>query len=165
MPFGGYVKIKGMDGDSDGDPYEVKDGFFGKSPWDRIKVSLAGPLVNLVFALLVFALLWMFGGRVKTYGELTNRLGWLDRQSTLYQEGVRPGDEISQYDGHAVTTAKDHLYAPMTSEEILHVQGQHIDYFTAQHLTQSVAIILVLMIPSWLCKMRAIPILPDQYEY
>jgi len=32
--------------------------FFGKPPLDRIKVALAGPVVNIVFALVFFAMLW-----------------------------------------------------------------------------------------------------------
>src|SRR5271154_6587894 len=36
--FGGYVKIAGMDTSDQRDLYEVKDGFFGKRPLDRIKV-------------------------------------------------------------------------------------------------------------------------------
>src|ERR1700704_1985386 len=43
--FGGYVKIAGQDFDKDKDPYSIPDSFFGKSPLDRIKVAVMGPLV------------------------------------------------------------------------------------------------------------------------
>jgi len=66
--FGGYVKIAGMDSSETSeqrDLYEVKDGFFGKRPFDRIKVAAAGPVVNIVFAFLAFVALWAIGGREK----------------------------------------------------------------------------------------------------
>src|SRR5271166_5372441 len=39
--FGGFVRIAGTDTEKDTDPYKVPDGYFGKSPLDRIKVSAA----------------------------------------------------------------------------------------------------------------------------
>src|SRR3989344_8333015 len=50
LPFGGYVKIAGMQKEKGLEPYEIEDGFFGKPPWQRIQVALAGPLVNIAFA-------------------------------------------------------------------------------------------------------------------
>src|SRR5438132_112941 len=45
LPFGGYVKIAGTETEEGNDPFSVADGFYGKSPWDRIKVAIMGPLV------------------------------------------------------------------------------------------------------------------------
>ncbi len=128
MPFGGYVKIKGAEEEGDGDPYEVPDSFFGRPPLDRIKVSLAGPLANLVFAVIAFSLLWALGGRVKDYSEFSPKIGWLDTESQLYQAGIRPGDEITHYGNHAYASGKDHLYGPLTADEKLRVRGVQIDY-------------------------------------
>ncbi len=94
LPFGGYVKIAGMQKENGVDPRDIPDGFFGKSPWARIQVAFAGPLVNIVFALVVFTGIWALGGRQKNYGEFTHRIGWVDPQSALYKEGVRPGDVV-----------------------------------------------------------------------
>ena len=60
------------------DLYEVKDGFFGKGPLDRIKVAFMGPFVNIVFALLAFTALWLIGGRRKNFSDHTTSLaGWI----------------------------------------------------------------------------------------
>ncbi len=126
--FGGYVKIAGMDVEGDRDPYQVPDGFFGKKPWDRIKVSLMGPLVNLIFALLIFSLLWLEGGRDKSFAEYTNKIGWVDPQSELFAKGVRPGDDIIAYNDEPYQSAKDNLYAPLTSGGEIAVKGQKEDY-------------------------------------
>ena len=65
--FGGFVKIAGTDTGKDVDPYTIEDGFFGKGAWARIKVALMGPLVNLLFAIVAFSLLWTLGGREKNF--------------------------------------------------------------------------------------------------
>lgn len=130
--FGGYVKIAGMDLEKSEDPYKEKDGFFSKSPWARIKVALMGPVANLLFALLAFAMLWVSGGREKRFSETTHKIGWVDPESALYKYGVRPGDEISAYDTHPYETAKDHLYAAMTENGEIPVEGYKINYTTGE---------------------------------
>lgn len=124
--FGGYVKIAGMDTSEQGDLHDVKDGFFGKSPLDRIKVAIMGPLVNIIFALLAFGSLWLLGGREKNFSEYTHKIGWIDPKSELYMKGIRPGDEITAYNGQAFRGAKDHISAPMTSDGEVEVSGYHV---------------------------------------
>ena len=127
LPFGGYVKIAGMEKEENTEPEDIKDGFFGKSAWDRIKVAIMGPLTNIVFALLVFFCIWATAGREKNYSEITNKVGLLDPNSELYQKGVRPGDIILSYDNESVKGAKDHFHAAMTGGETVLVQGLHWD--------------------------------------
>ncbi|KAF3362244.1 hypothetical protein PHSC3_001211 [Chlamydiales bacterium STE3] len=126
--FGGYVRIAGTDTEKDIDPYQVKDGFFGKSPWDRIKVAFMGPFVNILFALLAFSLLWVGGGREKNYSEFSPKIGWVDQKSDAYKNGLRPGDEILSYNGHAYQNAKDHLYAALTATSAIQVKGNKVNY-------------------------------------
>lgn len=128
--FGGYVKIAGQEASEGQDPSEVSDGFYAKSPLDRIKVAFMGPFVNLLFALLVFGGLWAFGGREKKFSEFTHKIGWLDPHSELYMQGVRPGDEIAAYDGRAFESGGDNLYAPMMGKDALQVQILKVDYAT-----------------------------------
>lgn len=128
LPFGGYVKIAGSEMSDDKSPYDIPDGFFGKKPLDRIKVALAGPLVNLLFAFFVFALLWATGGREKNFSEFTHVIGWVDPQSELYANGLRPGDQISAYNDQPYQGAKDNLYAPMTGSAQIAVKGDKVNY-------------------------------------
>lgn len=129
IPFGGYVKILGMELKEDQDPYKIPGSFFSKSPIDRIKVSIAGPAVNIFFALLVFMAIWMLGGREKNFSDLTSKIGWVDPHSELYEKGLRPGDEIISYNGQPYHGVKDHMYAPMTSAEEIGIQVKRVDYF------------------------------------
>lgn len=128
LPFGGYVKIAGTDTDKEGDLYQCPDGFFSKGPFARIKVAFMGPFINILFALLVFALLWVGGGRTKNFSELTPVIGWVDPHSQLYKDGVRPGDQILAYDGHAFDSAKDNLSAPMIGGSRIDIQGYKVNY-------------------------------------
>lgn len=130
--FGGYVKIAGADLDKEKNPYEIPDGFFGKSPLDRIKVAVMGPVANLVFAILAFTALWMVGGRDKNFSELTDKIGWVDPKSELYALGVRPGDEVTAYNKRAFQSAKDHIYAPMIADKTIDVAGLKVDYTTKE---------------------------------
>lgn len=134
LPFGGYVKIAGTETNDENpvDVYAIKDGFFGRGPWARIKVAFMGPFVNILFTLLAFTFLWALGGREKSFAEHTKKIGWIDPKSELYQKGVRSGDEVTAYNGHPLRSAKDHLIAPMTSGDKLIVEGFHINSETSQ---------------------------------
>jgi len=135
--FGGYVKIAGVDLDGEKDPYQIPDGFFGRPPLDRIKVALAGPVTNIVFALFAFAILWLSGGREKNFSEFTHVIGWVDPSSELYKKGLRPGDEITAYNDQSFRGSKDHIYMPMTSSNKIKVEGNKIDYATGQKFPYS----------------------------
>jgi regulator of sigma E protease len=62
IPLGGYVKITGMNPDQSL-PEDVRDRAYHAQPvWKRIVVIVAGPLVNVVIALvLLFAFYWQVG--------------------------------------------------------------------------------------------------------
>jgi regulator of sigma E protease len=127
LPFGGYVKIAGMQREGSREPYEIAGGFYQKKPWQRIKVALAGPLVNICFALLVFAILWVSGGRTNSFSEFTNRIGWVDPQSNLYSLGVRPGDVIQRYNNHSFHGFKDLLVASLMDDKTMRIEGYKVD--------------------------------------
>lgn len=132
LPFGGYVKIAGMQKEGGVEPSDIPDGFYGKKPWQRIQVALAGPVVNIVFALVVFSALWFSGGRDKQFTEFTHRIGWVDPKSALFELGVRPGDVIEKYDGRPFTGFKDLLIAGLMSDPTTQIEGTKIDYVTGQ---------------------------------
>jgi regulator of sigma E protease len=127
IPFGGYVKIAGMEGKKGEPPYSAPDGFFAKSPGARIKVALCGPLANIFFALLAFTIIWATGGRAKPYSDVSARAGWVDPTSELYKKGVRPGDLIVSYNQRPVRGSKDHLYAAMTGGTKIAVEVEKLE--------------------------------------
>ncbi len=130
LPFGGYVRIKGMDKGKDErkDLHEIPDGYFGKKPLDRIKVALMGPVVNIVFAFLAFSAIWISGGRNKPFQEYNSIAGWIDPSSELYEKGIRPGDVITKYDGRDFEGMNSLKYAALTSSSEGNVKGFKVDY-------------------------------------
>ena len=128
LPFGGYVKIKGMQGEKNLDPYKIPGGYFSKRPIDRIKVAIIAPLVNIAFAFFVFTLIWAMGGRVKPFSDFTQRIGWVDPKSELYTSGIRPGDEITRLNGSKVVGFKDLFQGTMLSGNSVNLSGYKVNY-------------------------------------
>lgn len=135
--FGGYVRIAGMEKEGEKEPHEIPDGFFGKKPLDRIKVAVMGPLVNIVFALILFTVIWLAGGRYKPYEEFTNVIGWIDPSSELYENGVRPGDTITQYNGQSFHGFKDLIYQAILKNQVSSIEGEKINYFSGERTPYS----------------------------
>lgn len=129
LPFGGYVKIKGMQKEGNLEPYEIKGGFFASRPIDRIKVAFMGPLVNVVFAFLLFCMVFAFGGRNKSFAEVTKKIGYVDPKSKLYNLNVRAGDEILKYNNEKYTSFKDVIYASVLNGKTTQISGNRINYF------------------------------------
>lgn len=129
LPFGGYVQMDGMEKKGAIEPYQVPGGFFAAKPWDRIKVALAGPMSNIVFAFVAFTILWGVGGREKPFSAFTHHLGWVERDSGLYEADVRAGDEITKVNGRPYNGYMDFLYALVLDKTALTVNGLEVDYW------------------------------------
>jgi regulator of sigma E protease len=132
IPFGGYVRIAGMEKKGSLEPYQISDGFYGKRPLSRIKVALAGPIVNIVFALLLFAVIWLTGGRDKPFSEYTHLIGWVEPSSNLYEIGVRPGDEIESFGNKPFEGFNQLIYAAFLEKETQKISGYEINYATGE---------------------------------
>ena len=132
LPFGGYVKMAGMEKQGPIEPYQIEDGFFGKKPWARIKVAAMGPIVNIVFAFVAFTFIWASGGRDKSFSEFTHHIGWVDRDSDLYKAEIRPGDEITKLNSRPFKNFNDFLQSAALDNQALSMGGYEIDYQTGQ---------------------------------
>ncbi len=154
LPFGGYVRIAGMQREGNKEPEKVSDGFYGKTPWQRIKVAIAGPFVNIMFSLLAFTAVWVVGGRLKPSSDFTHRIGWVDPQSSLYQLGLRPGDVIEQCEGKPFQGFKDLLIASLIEgKETIQIDGFKVDAKTGSKTSFSYPLKIE----------GALPILPASY--
>ncbi len=97
VPLGGYVKILGQDPEEEVAPEEMERAFSQKSVWARMAVVVAGPLFNLLLAVFIFSVVYMFG-----VPQLTTRVGSVNKEFPAYQAGIRQGDRIVAVDGRAV---------------------------------------------------------------
>jgi len=105
VPLGGYVKLL----DEREGPVEPRDlprSFTHRPPWQRILVLLAGPLFNILFAVLVlWAMLWVNG-----VTEVRAKVGDVTTGSIAARAGLRSGDEIRAINATAVTGQRDVVF-------------------------------------------------------
>jgi regulator of sigma E protease len=75
-----------------------RDAYWRQSAWKKIAVIFAGPGTNLVFAVVLFAILFMVGG-----GKPTQTVDSVLTKHPAAKIGLRSGDQILAIDGHPVT--------------------------------------------------------------
>ena len=111
FPLGGYCKMQGETDYSEAwnnlqNGIKPEEGsYLAASPWKRIIVCFAGPLFNLVFAVILLSLIWGFGFEMNTfpnkivlYSEVTP-----DQLYPADEAGFKTGDLIVGINGQPVS--------------------------------------------------------------
>jgi regulator of sigma E protease len=100
IPLGGYVKMAGENPDDarTGAP----DEFLSKSKWERFQVLIMGPIMNLVLAVLVMALVLYQGAELPAFTEQPAVVGSVESGSPAEAAGIRPGDRILSIQGREI---------------------------------------------------------------
>lgn len=112
VPFGGYVRMGGENPEeSTGDPNE----FMSKPRWQRILVYLAGPAMNFVLAILLFACLFMVGIEVPNLPEMPPLVGGVEEGSSAAAAGLQRGDRIVAVKGEPTEDWQSVLMELLTS--------------------------------------------------
>jgi regulator of sigma E protease len=93
IPLGGFVRPKG-----ENDP-DVLDGLSAANPWKRLGVLVAGPLMNLLTAVVVFAIIIGLSG-VPAPGPVT--FLEVSADSPASQAGLQSGDVVLAINGVAI---------------------------------------------------------------
>lgn len=108
LPLGGFVKIKGEDGQND-DP----DSFANKSAWIRIKVLGAGVFMNFVFAWLLISVVFTLGlpqpidsSQRAEYPDAKIQILEVKKGTPAEMMGLQLGDEILTIAGDHITSLK-----------------------------------------------------------
>jgi regulator of sigma E protease len=101
IPLGGYVKMYGDDPTQPVPDEEKGNAFLEKPVGQRIAIVLAGPLMNLFFASVLFFMIAVVGQEVP--GAF---LGDIEKDSKAYELGFRSGDKIESIDGETFLTWK-----------------------------------------------------------
>jgi regulator of sigma E protease len=97
IPLGGYVKLVG-ESDSEEVPAEQSERSFGNKPtWVKMAVVAAGPVCNLLFAILVFWVVFLGG-----VPALSTKLGDVLPDTPASRAGLLKGDVVLRIDGAAV---------------------------------------------------------------
>ncbi len=109
IPLGGYVKMYG-EAQAEEEPIPEDQRAFSfshKTVWQRMSIVVAGPLANLILAVLFFSLVFLGG-----LSGVAPVVGSVAAQSPAAQSGLPAGSEIVAVDGHNTDTwsrVYDHL--------------------------------------------------------
>ncbi len=97
FPLGGYVKMLGEEGVEE-IPEEEKPRAYNYQPvWRRFLIVFSGPLFNLLFASLIFALIFMVG-----FPVLLPQVGEVMPDSPAARVGLLKGDTITEIEGRPI---------------------------------------------------------------
>lgn len=104
IPFGGYVKMAGVDDINNPEGEEVPDDkkFTKKAPWQRFVILFSGSFMNFVFAILLFISIYLIG--------IPQPVPIVDKvlpNKPAYVAGFKPGDKIFSINGRKIDNITD----------------------------------------------------------
>ncbi len=99
IPLGGYVKMIGEEPDADVAPEDIPISFTHKHVAKRILIVAAGPVFNILLAVIIFFGIFVFSG---TY-IIKPSIGEVRPGSPALAAGLQPGDLITAIDGVAIS--------------------------------------------------------------
>ncbi len=108
IPFGGYVRMAGSEedgSDPEDAPSDPARGFTAKPLSQRAAVVLAGPLVNIVFAVVLLTVSALLYG-IPVASD-SNILAGVGAETPAAAAGLGEGDRIVSIDGEPVTNWQD----------------------------------------------------------
>ncbi|MDM1756507.1 MULTISPECIES: RIP metalloprotease RseP [unclassified Acinetobacter] len=105
LPLGGYVKmLDEREGNVSAE--DLPYAFNRQSPWKRIAIVAAGPLINLIFAIFLFWILFL-----PAQEQLNTRVGKVLPNTPAATVQMQQGDKIVAIDGTPTTTWEKLNYA------------------------------------------------------
>ncbi len=102
IPLGGYVKMLGEE-DDEYAPEDAHRAFNNQSLWKRAAIVFAGPAINFIFAIVIYAgLMWTGVEGLKPI------VGDIPAESVMAKSGLKSGDEIQSIDGKSANYFGEH---------------------------------------------------------
>jgi len=104
IPFGGFVRPKGQDNP------DIAGGLAAANPWKRIAVLLAGPIMNILTALILFITIYGVIGYLPDRNRV--QLVQISPNSPASQAGLQAGDILVSVGGvqiHALDTVQNEI--------------------------------------------------------
>lgn len=95
-PIGGYVKMLGED-----DEVQDERSFSSKSPLRKLSIIIAGPLMNIIMAIIFFAI------TSRSIGYFTPKISKVIDNSPALVAGIKPGDEIIKFNNEKISSWND----------------------------------------------------------
>ena len=105
IPLGGYVKMAGENPD---DPRSGRsDEFLSRTKWERFQILIMGPVMNILLAIVIMAVVLAQGAQVPIYQDQPPVVGAVTPGSPAERSGIQPGDRILTVAGDQVDTWED----------------------------------------------------------
>lgn len=96
LPFGGYVKMLG-----DQEKSDAPGAFNNKSPLQRLSIVIAGPIMNLVLAVVLYCIIGGIGGfALPSVDKLV-------ADAPAAKAGIKSGDQLVKINGMRILTWED----------------------------------------------------------
>ncbi|MEW6260203.1 MAG: RIP metalloprotease RseP [Thermodesulfobacteriota bacterium] len=114
VPLGGYVKMVGEEPDAEIPPEDIPFSFSHKKLLPRFVIVAAGPIFNLILAVLIFFGVFLYSGIF----YLKPHIGAVDPDGPAARAGIRAQDTVVAIDGDAVGSWE------AMSERILNSKGR-----------------------------------------
>jgi regulator of sigma E protease len=102
IPLGGYVKMAGENPEDS--RTGASDEFLSKGKWQRFQVLVMGPIMNLVLAVIVMAVVLYQGALVPAFEQEPVVIGSFAEGSIAEKAGLKAGDRVVTVDGKPVGT-------------------------------------------------------------
>ncbi|MGH9140969.1 MAG: site-2 protease family protein, partial [Vicinamibacterales bacterium] len=109
LPLGGYVKMAGespeeVERDEQGKAVTHSDEFLSKTKWERFQVLIMGPVMNILLALVLTAVVLYQGIEKGAYDDQPVVVGAVEVGSPAAKVDIQPGDRIVSVAGRTVDT-------------------------------------------------------------
>jgi regulator of sigma E protease len=114
LPLGGYVKMAGenpddVTRDEHGEIVKRPDEFLSKTKWERFQVLIMGPVMNILLAFVVTAVVLYQGVEKAAYDDEPPIVGVVTADTPAAKADFRVGDRIVSVAGREVTTWEQFL--------------------------------------------------------
>lgn len=114
IPLGGYVKMYGEDsmtepvqGQIDKTAYSDPRSFHSKPNWQKMLIAFAGPLFNIILAIILFVVVYMIGIKEPAYLSKPVEVGYVEKNSFAEKSGLKAFDKIVKIDEKELKTWKE----------------------------------------------------------
>jgi regulator of sigma E protease len=105
LPIGGYVKMAGENPD---EPHTgAADEFLSRPKWDRFRILIAGPTMNIALSLVLMTVVLAREARVPIFESDPVDVAVVMKGSPAEQGGIRPGDRITKVGRYRTATWED----------------------------------------------------------
>ena len=98
IPFGGFCKLEGEDGDED---KEDKRSFANQPAWSKILILIMGSVMNVIMGIIILTIIFT------SLGSSTSYVGEISADSPAAKAGIMAGDRIVAIDGEQIDSWND----------------------------------------------------------